>query len=72
MGWSLGYIGTVKDDKGNEYFSGSGYQGAGIVSKGRKSLRDFPEDAKSLIIEYDLYNRYYKVEIPLKSGDSIE
>lgn len=71
-GWSLGHIGTITDEKGNKYFSGSGYSRGGIVSKGRESLRDFSKDAKSLIIEYDSYNRYYKVEIPLKSGDSVE
>lgn len=72
MGWSHGYLGTIKDDKGNEYFSGSGYRGGGIVAKGRKSIRDFPRDAKSLIIEHDFYNRYYRVEIPLESGDANE
>ncbi|MBU5256215.1 permease prefix domain 1-containing protein [Tissierella praeacuta] len=68
-GWSFGAIGTIKDDLGNEYFSGSGSSSGGIVSKGRRSLRDFPENANTLIIEYDEYNRKYRVEIPLKAGE---
>ncbi|WP_353092830.1 permease prefix domain 1-containing protein [Tissierella praeacuta] len=68
-GWSLGTIGIIKDDLGNEYFSGSGSGGGGIISKRRRSLRDFPEEAKALIIEYDEYNRKYKIEIPLKVGE---
>jgi hypothetical protein len=35
-------------------------------------MNDFSSEADTLIIEYDMYNRYYKVEIPLKVGDSNE
>jgi hypothetical protein len=72
MGWSLGYIGTVKDNLGNEYFAGSGSSAGGIITKGVQTASDFSSEADTLIIEYDLYNRYYKVEIPLKAGDSNE
>ena len=69
MGWSLGNIGEIKTDTDYEYLSGSGYEGSGFISRGRRTLNDFPKDAKTLIIEYDSYNRYYRVEIPLKSGE---
>ncbi|MDR7870788.1 MAG: permease prefix domain 1-containing protein [Tissierellaceae bacterium] len=68
-GWSLGSIGTVKDDLGNEYFAGSGSSSGGIITKGVITLSDFPLEATTLIIEYDSYNRYYKLEVPLKAGD---
>lgn len=71
-GWSLGDIGTVKDNLGNEYFSGSGSSSGGIIAKGVKTISDFPSEADTLIIEYDQYNRYYKVDIQLKAGDSNE
>lgn len=68
-GWSLGNIGIIKDDLGNEYFSGSGSGGGGIISKCRESRMDFPQDAKALIIEFDQYYRKYRVEIPLEVGE---
>ena len=69
-GWSLGSIGDISDDKGNEYFPGSGNSSGGFISRGRRGVRDFPPDAKAVIIEYDSYNRYYKVEIPLNAGEA--
>ena len=72
MGWSLGHIGTIKDNLGNEYFEGSGSSSGGIITKGVETMNDFSSEADTLIIEYDMYNRYYKVEIPLKVGDSNE
>ena len=73
LGWSLGDIGTVKDNLGNEYFErgGSSYSGE-VIIKGVIRIRDFANEADTLIIEYDMYNRYYKVEVPLKAGDSNE
>lgn len=71
MGWSHDYIGTVKDNLGNEYFSGSGSSSGGII-KGVTTISDFSSEADTLIIEYDRYNRYFKVEVPLKAGDSNE
>lgn len=72
MGWSYDYIGTIKDNLGNEYFDGSGSSSGGIITKGVRTVSDFSSEADTLIIEYDMYNRYYKVEIPLKAGDSNE
>ncbi len=71
-GWSLGTIGIITDDKGSKYYRGSSHTTGGIVSKGMVSVENFRKDAKTLIIEYDRYNRYYKLEIPLKSGENIE
>lgn len=67
-GWSFGQLGTITDEHGRQYFDGSSFASNGVISKGRRSLDDFPMDAEMLIIEYDNYNRYYKVEIPLKVG----
>ena len=72
MGWSSTAIGDVMDDLGNTYFSGSGYSSAGIKSKCRRTVRDFSKEADTLIIDYDYYNRKYRVEIPLKVGDTNE
>ena len=71
-GWSIGSIGDIMDNLGNTYFSGSGYSSAGLKSKCRKTVRDFSQDADILIIDYDYYNRKYRVEIPLKVGDDNE
>lgn len=71
-GWGFSGLGTIKDDLGNEYISGSGFSSSGFITKGMRTLRDFSEEAHLLIIEYDLYNRYYRIEIPLKVGDSHE
>ena len=69
MGWSLGSIGTIRDNLGNEYFVSSGSSSGGIVTKGISTISNFSDKIDTLIIEYDMYNRYYKVEIPLKTGD---
>ncbi len=71
-GWSLGYLGTIKDDLGNEYRGYSGSSSGGIVTKSRKTIKDFSKDANTLIIDYDLYNRKYRIEIPLKTGEDNE
>ena len=68
-GWSLGTIGNIRDNLGNTYFAGSGLGGGGLKSKCRSTVRDFSKDADTLIIDYDYYNRKYRVEIPLKAGD---
>lgn len=69
-GWTLGTIGTVSDDLGEEYMGYSGTSTGGYINKSLLTIRDFSEKADSLIIEYDLYNRYYKIEIPLKEGEN--
>ena len=72
-GYSFGNIGTILDETGQDYFFSSG-QGSfgGIFSRWRRTVHGFPEDAEKLIIEYDNYNRYYKVEISLKAGVAYE
>ena len=68
-GWNSGYIGEVGDNLGNTYFTGSGYSSEGIITRGRKNVNDFSKEADTLIINYDLYNRSFRVEIPLKAGE---
>ncbi|MFT4146586.1 MAG: permease prefix domain 1-containing protein [Mobilitalea sp.] len=71
--WSFGYIGEITDDLGKEYVTRSGQQNSGgIISKGVLRIHHFSEDAEMLIITYDLYNRKYRVEIPLKEGENYE
>ncbi|WP_366923088.1 permease prefix domain 1-containing protein [Metallumcola ferriviriculae] len=71
-GWSFGGIGNVTDNLGNEYYEGSSYGRGGIKTKVRRTLENFSKKAGTLIISYDRYNRTYRVEIPLKTGDSNE
>ena len=71
-GWSTSSIGEIYDESGNKYFNGGGCSSNGIISKTLRSIRDFPPDAKELIIIYDSLDRYYEVRIPLKDGDSHE
>lgn len=71
-GWSLSDIGTIKDEKGNEYYSGGGSDYSGLIRKARTSKSNFPKEAKMLIIDFDRYNRKYKIEIPLKGADDSE
>lgn len=68
-GWSLGAIGDITDNLGNTYFSGSGSKSAGIKSKCRRTVKNFSEEADTLIISYDYYNRKYRVEITLQVGE---
>lgn len=69
-GWSSGGVGDITDNFGNTYLGGGGGQSGGLITNyGVKRVRDFAEDAHTLIINYDYYNRYYRVEIPLKAGD---
>ena len=71
-GWSLGTIGDITDNLGNKYVNGSGRGGGGIKSKCIWTASDFSREADTLIISYDMYNRRYKLEIPLKVGDNDE
>lgn len=64
-GWSLGSIGIISDDLGNEYFSGGSSSSSGIITRSHRKLKDFSEKASQLIITYDQYNRYYQIIIPL-------
>lgn len=72
MGWSSSAIGDIMDDLGNTYFAGSAYSGGGIRTKCKRTVSDFSKEADTLIINYDYYNRKYRVEIPLKVGDTNE
>lgn len=65
-GWSLGSIGEITDNNGNRYNMRSWFQSGGIISNGYVMYNNFSPDADKLIITYDNYNRYYKIEIPLK------
>ena len=71
-GWSLPSLGNILDDNGNKYFSGTSYKGGSIRSLCKRTVRDFPSNAKAVIIDYDRYNRKYKIEIPLERGNSNE
>ncbi|KGK91304.1 hypothetical protein DP73_04065 [Desulfosporosinus sp. HMP52] len=66
--WSLGSIGIISDNLGNKYFAGSGGGGEGIRPIRRRTVENFSNEAETLIIDYDQYNRKYRVEIPLKGG----
>lgn len=68
-GWNFGNIGIIRDDLGNEYPGYSGSGGGRVFSRWINTIKDFPEEANMLIIDYDQYNRKYKVEIPLKQGE---
>jgi hypothetical protein len=71
-GWSLGTIGEISDNLGNVYFAGGGQSSGGIITKSQHIVTDFSKEADTLIINYDMYNRKFKVEIPLKAGDISE
>ncbi|MBU5484978.1 hypothetical protein KQI86_11585 [Clostridium sp. MSJ-11] len=71
-GWSLGTIGDITDNLGNTYITGSGGGGGRIKSKCIWTATNFSKEADTLIINYDSYNRKYKVEIPLQVGDNNE
>lgn len=66
--WSLVNIGTISDNLGNQYFTGSDGSDGGIRPLGRRTVENFSGEADTLIIDYDQYNRKYRVEIPLKEG----
>lgn len=70
LGSSVSILGYIYDDKGQEYFDGSGSSTGGLFNKAIRTVTGFPKDAEKLIIEYDFFNRYYMVEIPLKAGKS--
>jgi hypothetical protein len=68
-GWSFDPVQIVEDDLGNSYFGGSGQGAGGLINKNRRTLKDFSSEAEKLIIAYDVYNRSFRLEIPLKTGD---
>lgn len=71
-GWRIGGLGEIKDNLGNAYYTGSSSQSGGVKVKAWRTVSEFSKDATILIIDYDFYNRKYKVEIPLEAGDVID
>lgn len=68
-GWTLGSIGNITDNLGNEYPAmGYSEETGRIKSKGLYRVDNFSKEADTLIINYYNYNRRYRVEIPLKEG----
>lgn len=67
-GWNIGTIGSITDNLGNAYYTGSVSSSGGIVSKYMNTVKNFSREADMLIISYDNYNRIYKIEIPLQVG----
>ncbi len=65
MGWSHPGIGNIFDNLGNQYGTGGTDEIGAIVSRCRKTVSNFSIEADTLIIDYDQYNRKYRVEIPL-------
>lgn len=70
-GWSFSHIGTLSDNLGNTY-NGSGASSGMIPQYGISVVENFPEDATTLTIDYDRYNRKFHLAIPLKAGTSDE
>lgn len=70
VGRSLSDIGKITDNLGNEYIEYLSKSTGGIKNKSTVTINDFPEEADKLIIDYDRYNRLYRVEIPLQVGDN--
>ncbi len=71
-GWSNNSIGSIYDELGNRYINGGGRASNGIISNCLTSKRNFPRDAKELVMIYDSCNRYFEVRIPLPEGGSYE
>jgi hypothetical protein len=70
--WGFGGGLTASDNLGNSYYAGGGQGSSGIISYYRWTYTDFSEDADTLFISYDYYNRSFLVEIPLKVGEKNE
>ena len=69
IGWSFGLSGgNFYEEDGNVYFNSSGGSSAGFVSKAQVFLENYPDDAKTLIIDYDYNGRKFRFDIPLDSG----
>ncbi len=71
-GWTLGTLGEITDNLGNQYTTKGEQQFSGIISKGVLKIIRFSKEADKLLIRYDWYNRSYHVEIPLKEGGTNE
>jgi hypothetical protein len=71
-GWGSDPIHTISDNLGNIYFTGGSQSSGGIVRHCIFTFNNFSADADTLIISYDMYNRNFKVEIPLRAGEQHE
>lgn len=71
-GWSLSSIGEISDNLGNSYNMDSVKSTGGFPSRSLLTINNFSKDADLLIIEYDQYNRNYRVEVNLKEGEEVE
>jgi hypothetical protein len=72
LGWGIGTIGEISDNLGNTYIDGSGFNSGGIKTKSRRTIENFSNEADTLIITYDYFDRYYQVEVSLKEGEHNE
>ncbi len=70
--WGNSYIGEISDDFGEVYLGGGYYSPGFFKSVGIIRLDDFNMESKNLLIDYDLYNRKYRITIPIEAGASYE
>lgn len=78
--YSTGLIGSILkinqvdiiDNCGKHYDYSTGQENYKLITKGFWIVDHFSAEADTLIINYDRYNRKYRVEIPLKAGDKNE
>mgnify|MGYP000856600267 CR=1 FL=1 len=68
-GWSFSNIGEISDNLGNHYLDGRSEESGGFLSRCRQTVPDFSAEANTLKIDYDSYNREYRLEIPLQAGE---
>ncbi len=67
-GWTFGHPWTIWDNLGGVYNTGGGYLSGGIITRGRWRVAKFNKNASSVIINYSIYDRSIKVEIPIEAG----
>ncbi len=71
-GWGFHDIGEIEDNLGNKYWVGSSSSRGGIKTRSIRTVNDFSAEADTLIIDYDEFNRRYRLEINLPIGDQYE
>ncbi len=62
----------IRDNSENLYLDYSVSTEGGIVSKSVLTIDDFPEDVKFINLNYNHFNRDFRVKTPLKAGDKNE
>lgn len=70
--WNNSYIGEIYDDRGRHYQAGGSYSSGVFKSSGSRRIEGFDLGSRRIIIDYDLYGRKYRLEIPLEVGDRLE